>query len=85
MSGNSKNYGYLAFLVILGAISGTFIGEVLSQNFNISFFQKVYNIGLSKPLLLDLKILKLTFGINFNVNVMTIVGVILVILVYRKN
>ncbi|MEG0772341.1 DUF4321 domain-containing protein [Clostridium sp.] len=83
-SGDMKTKEYV-FVVLLGAISGSFIGEILANNFTVlNFLGKAYSIGLRNPLLLDLKVIELAFGFGFNVNLMSIIGVILAIILFRK-
>lgn len=73
------------FIILLGAISGTIVGEILGSSIkSLSFLNKFYAVGTSKPLVLDLKFMALTLGINFNINVMTILFIIAAIIIYRK-
>lgn len=82
----AKNSKYFIFLILLGGIGGTIIGNILGSNFtSLSFLKSLYVIGTAKPLVLDLNVLSLTFGITFNINIMTIIGVILAIMLYRKH
>lgn len=77
--------GLFWFVILLGAISGTIVGEVLGNSIkSLSFFNKFYAIGTSKPFVLDLKFMILTLGINFNINVMTILFIIAAIVIYRR-
>lgn len=79
---NAKDY---IFIVLLGAISGSFIGEFLSSTFpKLDFIGKVYMIGLKNPVVLDLEVIQLTFGLTLGINVMSIIGIILAIFLYRK-
>lgn len=83
-SGEMKTKEYI-FVILLGAISGSFIGEILASNFaTLNFLGKTYSIGFKNPLLLDLKVIELAFGFGFNVNLMSIIGVILAIILFRK-
>ncbi|ARC85583.1 hypothetical protein U732_1189 [Clostridium argentinense CDC 2741] len=73
------------FVILLAAISGSFIGEVLSKSVSfLDILGRSYSIGLSDPFLLDLKVIGITFGIYFNINLMSIICVILAIILFRK-
>jgi hypothetical protein len=85
LRGSEKSIGFLIFVILLGAICGSLIGDLLGANINVlKFLRNIYTIGTSKPLTLDLKVLSLSFGINFNINLMSILGIILAIILYRK-
>jgi hypothetical protein len=80
---NSKN---LTLYFLVGGIGGTIIGNIIGSYVNgLSFLKYAYKIGTSVPLVLDLNVLSITFGINFSINIMTIIGVILAIMLYRKH
>lgn len=82
----ARNTGRFIFIIFIGGIGGTIVGNIIGTNFKtLSFLKSVYVIGTSKPLFLDLNVLSLTFGISFNINVMTIIGVILAIMLNRKH
>ena len=40
--------------------------------------------GLQTPLVLDLSVLKLTFGLMFKINIASIIGMVLSIFIYKK-
>jgi len=83
-SAERKN-SYFVFFIMIGAVSGSFIGELLGNNMNaLKFLKSTYTIGMSNPMLIDFKVLALTFGINFNINIMSIIGIVLAIILYRK-
>ncbi|WP_376769030.1 DUF4321 domain-containing protein [Clostridium psychrophilum] len=83
-SAERKNTSFI-FFIMLGAISGSFIGELLGNNMNaLDFLKSTYTIGMSKPMLMDFKVFAITFGINFNINIMSIIGIVLAIILYRK-
>ncbi len=67
------------FITLLGAISGSFIGEFLGNTFKPLDF-----IGLKNPLVIDLKVLELTFGLGFGLNLMAIVGMVLAIVLFKR-
>ncbi|WP_446898698.1 DUF4321 domain-containing protein [Clostridium sp. LBM24168] len=85
MKGTGKNTIFLWFLILLGAIAGSLIGDALGSSFSVlKFLKNSYEIGTNAPLLLSFKIMTITLGINFNVNIMTIIGIIMAIILYRK-
>jgi len=82
--GNEKG-NFLLFIILLGAICGSFIGDIIGSNVeSLSFFKSTYPIGTSSPFILNLKVVQFTFGINFHINILAIIGVVLAILLYRK-
>jgi hypothetical protein len=40
--------------------------------------------GLTSPIVLDLSIIKLTFGLQLKINIASIIGVAIAIFIYRK-
>ena len=85
MKSAERRNRYFIFFILIGAISGSFIGEILGNNINaLRFLKDTYTIGMGTPMLIDLKVLAVTFGINFNINIMSIIGIILAIILYRK-
>ena len=85
MKSAEKRNQYFIFFILIGAISGSFIGELLGDNISaLKFLKNTYAIGMSNPMLIDFKVLAVTFGINFNINIMSIMGIVLAIILYRK-
>ena len=85
MKSTDKRNSYFIFFILIGAISGSFIGELIGNNIvALKFFKSTFTIGMSTPMLIDLKVLAINFGINFNINIMSIIGIILAIILYRK-
>ena len=78
----------LLVILILGALIGSVIGEVIGILFPGGFLERVFskglNPGLSPPAVLDLKVLTLTFGATMKVNLASLLGIVLALLVYRK-
>lgn len=82
----SKNSKYFIFLIVLGGLGGTVIGDIIGARFEkFDFLKSAYTIGTYKPLILDLKIMSLTFGVNISINIMTIIGILLAILLIKKH
>lgn len=82
---SNKNPILLILFIVLGGILGTFSGDILGSRISaLSFLKTPYNIGTASPLLVDMKIFTLTFGVNIKLNIMSIIGIILAIIIYRK-
>ena len=80
-----KSRGLFILVIFIGGILGNFLGDFIGNNLkSLEIFKIVYNIGLTNPIHLNLKIVEITFGMNFNLNIMSIVGVILAIILYRR-
>lgn len=85
MKGAEKGIGFLWFIIFLGAVCGSFVGDILGNNLTfISFLKDSYAIGTSTPIMLNLKVMVITLGLNFNINIMTIIGIIMSIILYRR-
>lgn len=84
MSTSSKSFSLL-LCIILGAIFGSIIGDFLGSYVpSLKILSTVYTIGTKTPVYIDLRALTFTLGITFNVNIMTILGVIMSIIIYKK-
>lgn len=85
MNNYNRNFKYYLLFMLIGGIGGTLLGDILGNHFvSLSFLKVSYNIGNSKPFIIDLKFLSVTFGINVNVNLMSIACMVLAIIIYKK-
>ena len=81
--GVGKNYWALVLLILVGVVLGGFIGELAS---NVSFLHWLsygQTLGLSSPLVLDLGILVITFGLTIKITIAGIIGVLIAIVIYH--
>ncbi len=78
----------LLVIVILGALIGSVIGEVIGTLAPGGYLEKVFskgvNPGISPPAILDLKVLVLTLGLTVKINLASLLGIALALLIYRK-
>lgn len=85
MRGTGDKKGLLIFFIILGAIAGSLAGDIIGNNFKpLQILSKGFLIGMTNPLILNLRAIVITFGLSININIMTILGIILAIILYRK-
>jgi len=84
LKGSGKSSAFFIFLILLGALTGSLLGEMLSDITALNFLKHVYTIGTGSPVTLNLGVFTLNFGLNLNLNIMSIVGIIVAIILYRK-
>ena len=69
----------LIVLVLIGFVIGRFIGTY----FDGTFLNYGQNFGLSSPVELNLGFIILTFGLEFNITIASVIGVVIAFVVYR--
>ena len=75
----SKN----SWALLLMMLTGIVIGGLLGQLFPSSFLNYGQSFGLTSPIVLDLGILVLTFGLTIHITVASIIGMVIAIILYR--
>ena len=76
-----KKNSWTCFLLILaGLVVGGLIGNFFSADSLINYGQF---FGLSSPMVLDLGILSLTFGLSIKITLASLLGIIIGIVIYR--
>lgn len=84
MALKEKN-GWLLFLFILvGLVLGGLIGDLTAGVSWLKWLSYGQKFGLNQPLQLNLGVVEITFGIVFNLNISSILGLILAIFIYKK-
>lgn len=82
--GNSrKNNWILVVILLCGIVLGGYLGTLASKVSFLSWLGYGNTFGLTSPMVLDLGILVLTFGLTININIASIIGLIIGIIVYR--
>ncbi|MDK2800732.1 MAG: hypothetical protein PWP27_774 [Clostridiales bacterium] len=86
MMKRERNTWIFVLLLLVGIVIGGFLGEFLSQYKYLAFlnYGKEFGINLNRPLLLDLNIMKLSFALLFNINIASIIGIIISIIIFTK-
>lgn len=78
-----KNNWTLFILILAGIVLGGFLGNLAQGISWLSWLNYGQSFGLQNPLVLELGILVLTFGLNIKITIAGIIGIIIGILVYR--
>lgn len=81
----TKRFSLLSVFIILaiGVVFGGIITYLTRDISALNWLNIGYEFGFKQPLILDLYILKLTFGLTANINVAVIIGMMLSALFYR--
>ena len=80
---SGKNNWALFLLLLAGVVLGGFIGEMASGVSGLSWLGYGKSFGFQNPIVLDLGILVLTFGLSIKITIASIVGVLVAIFIYR--
>ena len=71
-------------IVFSGIIIGGYLGTLASSIPALSFLAYGKSLGLTSPLTLDLSIIKITFGFMMDLNIASIIGLIIAIFITKK-
>ena len=66
-------------LVLIGFV----IGRLIGTYFDGTFLNYGQAFGLSEPIVLDLGFILLTFGLKIQINIASVIGVIISLVIYR--
>ncbi len=81
---SSQNIWVLVLLMLAGVVLGGFIGNALGGISALSWLNYGSSFGLSSPLVLDLGVLTLQFGLTIRFTIAGIIGIVLAFFIYRK-
>lgn len=84
MATREKNIWVLLVFLLAGLVVGGLLGKLASGVSWLWWLSYEQQFGLESPIVLDLSIIQLTFGLMFKINVASIIGMILSIFIYKK-
>ncbi len=84
MATREKNIWILLIFILSGLVIGGLLGELAGRVDFLWWLGYGQDFGLSNPVQLDLSIVQISFGLLFKINIASIIGMIIAILVYRK-
>ncbi len=79
----SKNSWALFLMILAGIVLGGFIGMLAEGVPALKWLGYGQSFGLEEPVILNLGILVITFGLSIKITIASIIGVILAIVIYR--
>ena len=83
-----RGLGLVLVAIVVGLVIGSLLGELLGQLVGAGWTRDLLTrgptIGLTTPATLDLRLLSVTFGVAFKVNVVGFLGILIAALILRK-
>lgn len=78
-----KNFWILLILLLAGIVLGGFLGSLAEGVSWLSWLNFGQTFGIHNPVVLDLGVLILTFGITIKITMASILGVVIALTIYR--
>lgn len=84
MATREKNIWVLILFILSGLVIGGLLGKLASGVPWLWWLSYAQEFGLKNPLVLDLSVIKLTFGLMFEINIASIIGMLMAVFIYKK-
>lgn len=79
----SKNAWVLLLMMLAGIVLGGFIATLTADIPSLSWLSYGQSFGLDSPIVLNLGIIVITFGLSIHITIASILGLILAAIVYH--
>lgn len=70
--------------VLAGLVIGGLIGDLAANVSWLNWLSFGEEFGLREPIILDLNVMTVTFGLAIRINIASIIGVIISLVIFRK-
>ncbi len=83
----AKNTVWFVVVVVVGALLGSFLGKFIGIVVPAGSIRDLFSTEISaglNPATLNLRIVDLTFGCLFKLNVMSVIGIIFAAFIFRR-
>lgn len=84
MATKEKNIWVLLIFILSGLVIGGLLGKLATGVPWLWWLSYAQEFGLENPVVLDLSVIKLTFGLMFEMNIASIIGMLLAVFIYKK-
>ena len=88
MSTLGRSTGMCVLFVVIGAIIGGLLGEILRDVSVLSgvmpYLTQTYTVFDIHPVTIDLYVIRLTVGLAFTPNCMSVLGIVLALILFRR-
>ncbi len=83
MRGVGKNYWALALLILAGIVLGSFIATLTAGISGLGWLSFGQTFGFQNPIVLDLGVMVITFGLTIKITIASIIGIIVAAIIYH--
>lgn len=83
-SASNKNAWALFLMILSGIVIGGFLGKLAKGVSALSWLAYGMDFGFKDPVVLDLGVMVLTFGLSVTINIASIIGIVIAIIIYKK-
>ena len=83
MATREKSIWILIIFILAGLVIGGLLGEIAKSVNWLWWLGFGQEFGLESPIVLNLSIVTLTFGLMFKINIASIIGMAIAIFIYR--
>ena len=84
MATKDKSIWILLIFICSGLVIGGLIGEMAAQVDWLNWLSYGQKFGLKAPLVLELNVISITFGLMLNINIASIIGLAIALFLYKK-
>ena len=84
MAVKEKSILIFILFILCGLVIGGLLGELASKVDFLWWLSYGEEFGLEDPVILNLQVITITFGLMFKINISSIIGMILAIFIYKK-
>ena len=84
MAAKEKSILILILFILCGLVIGGLLGELASKMDFLWWLSYGEEFGLAEPIVLNLQVITITFGLMFKINISSIIGMIFAIFIYKK-
>ncbi|BCN31213.1 DUF4321 domain-containing protein [Anaeromicropila herbilytica] len=81
---SDKNFWILFLLMLSGIVLGGFVGYAVRGMQYFTWLNYGQEFGFKNPIILNLGIMTITFGLKIKITLASILGVVISIFVYKK-
>lgn len=83
-----RGIGIVLVALVAGLVIGSLLGDLLGQLVSSSWLRDLLTrgptVGITPPATLDLRLVSITLGATFKVNVVGVIGIVAALLIVRR-